>query len=48
MFSNVRCTGNELDFEQCEKDFNTTCLSGHYVSVYCSNETIVDTGELWW
>ncbi|KAL4227454.1 scavenger receptor [Mactra antiquata] len=40
MYSNVKCFGNETDLTLCPMDFNTTCTSGYYVSVYCSYKTI--------
>ena len=43
-FGQLTCTGNEKDLTACSMTFNSTCLSGYYVSVYCSNKTIKDEG----
>ena len=44
LFSSVNCSGEENDILDCQMKINSTCPSGHYVSVECSNETIVDDG----
>lgn len=47
LYTNVKCSGEESDFTQCLYDFNRTkCASGMYVSVMCSNKSIVDTGKI--
>lgn len=43
--SHVVCTGNEKDLMDCDMITETNCTSGLYSSVYCSNETLVDTGK---
>lgn len=44
MFSHVNCSGEENDMDHCKMEINTTCSSGHYVSIECSEEEIVDSG----
>ncbi|XP_053406028.1 deleted in malignant brain tumors 1 protein-like isoform X2 [Mercenaria mercenaria] len=43
-FTNVKCSGDEEDLANCPMDFTSTCTSGHYISLFCSNTTIQDTG----
>lgn len=45
VFADVRCTGNETELSECTVEFNSTCTSGYYVSVFCSNTTLEDTGK---
>ena len=40
----MNCAGDEKDITQCKMDVNSTCPSGNYVSVECSNTTFVDDG----
>ena len=44
LFSNLNCSGNEKDIINCKMEINTTCPSGHYVSIECSGKPIVDDG----
>ena len=44
LFSNLNCTGDEKDIINCRMEINTTCQSGHYVSVECSDKPIIDDG----
>lgn len=41
---NVRCKGTEARIDQCGYTLGT-CDRGHYVSVYCSQEKIVENGK---
>ena len=40
----VACDGHETEFKNCHMEYDVTCTSGTYASVYCSHETIVDSG----
>lgn len=43
--TNVRCTGREKSFLSCPHDVSTSCKSGAYASVYCSDEPIIESGK---
>ncbi|XP_071095519.1 uncharacterized protein [Haliotis cracherodii] len=42
--SQVTCNGREANFKQCSTTASTTCKSGTYASVVCSNDPITDSG----
>ncbi|XP_064618875.1 deleted in malignant brain tumors 1 protein-like [Lineus longissimus] len=43
LVNKVLCSGNEKSLVECKKS-SPSCKSGQYAGVYCSNETITDTG----
>lgn len=43
--NNVRCRGTETDFSSCSYDVTTSCRSGLYASVICSQQPFVETSQ---
>ncbi|XP_052276945.1 deleted in malignant brain tumors 1 protein-like isoform X3 [Dreissena polymorpha] len=42
--NSVQCKGGENVFNKCSMEFSSSCPSGKYASVYCSQENIFDKG----
>ena len=43
--TSAKCTGTEKSFTDCQMRTDVNCTSDTYVSIYCSNVTIQETGK---